>query len=57
MPEKDFTKKVHKLASDLDALVQQVQKGVTRVVADATDVKDSLDEVRERFRRPEDEDE
>jgi len=53
MPEKDFTKKIHKLASDVDILVQQVQKSVTRLVADAIDIKDSVNEVKDKFKKPE----
>ena len=53
MPEKDFTKKIHRLASDVDTLLQQVQKTVTKIVADAVDIKDSLDEVKDKFKKPE----
>jgi len=53
MPEKDFSQKIHKLVTDADVLVQQVQESVTRIVADVTSIKDSIDEVREKFKKPE----
>jgi len=52
MAEKDLTKKFHKLARDADTLVQQVQQLVTTLVGDATDIKDSVDDIREKLRKP-----
>ena len=52
MAEKDLTKKFHKLARDTDTLVQQVQQLVTIVVGDALDIKESVNEIREKLRKP-----
>ena len=52
MAEKDLTRKFHKLARDTDTLMQQVQRLVTTVVGDALDIKQSVDEIREKLRKP-----
>jgi len=52
MPEKDFSKKLHKMVRDVDILVQQVQESVTRIVADGVAIKDDIDNLKDKFKKP-----
>jgi len=53
MPEKDFSKKLHKLVRDVDILVQQVQEGVTKIVADGVSIKEDIDNLKDKIKKPE----